>query len=165
MPQDHSFDIVAKVDLTEIDNAYQQALKEIGNRWDFKGKTAELEWNKGEKKIIATGSEKYVLDAMLDIFRTRLAKRGVSGKALELKTEEPATKGGIRATYEIRQGIPSEKAKIITKMVKERKFKVQASIQGDEVRVSGKQLDDLQAVQQAVRELDLDLPISFQNYK
>lgn len=165
MPADHSFDIVAKVDLTEIDNAYQQALKEIGNRWDFKSKTAELEWNKGEKKIIATGSEKYVLDAMLDIFRTRLAKRGVSGKALELKTEEPAQKGGIRATYEIRQGIPSEKAKIITKMVKERKFKVQASIQGDEVRVSGKQLDDLQAVQQAVRELDLDLPISFQNYK
>lgn len=165
MAQDHSFDIVAKVDLTEIDNAHQQALKEIGNRWDFKGKTAELEWNKGEKKIIATGSEKYVLDAIMDIFRTRLAKRGVSAKALDLKSEEPAQKGGIRQTYEIKQGIPSDKAKLITKMVKERKFKVQASIQGDSVRVSGKQLDDLQAVQQAVRELDLDLPISFTNYK
>ncbi len=165
MASDHSFDIVAKVDLTEIDNAHQQALKEIGNRWDFKGKTAEIEWNKTDKKIIATASEKYVMDAMLDIFKTRLAKRGISSKSLDLKLEEPAQKGGIRWTYEIKQGIPSDKAKIITKMVKERKFKVQASIQGDEVRVSGKSLDDLQAVQQAVKELDLDLPISFQNYK
>lgn len=165
MASEHSFDIVSKVDLTEIDNAYQQALKEIGNRWDFKGKTAELKWNKGEKKIVATGSEKYVLDAMLDIFKTRLSKRGVSTKALDLKSEEPAQKGGIRQTFEIKQGIPSEKAKIITKMIKEKKLKVQASIQGDQVRVTGKQLDDLQAVQQAVRELDLDLPISFTNYK
>jgi uncharacterized protein YajQ (UPF0234 family) len=165
MPSDHSFDIVSKVDLTEIDNAYQQAMKEIANRWDFKGKTAEIEWNKNEKKIIATASEKYVMDAMLDIFKTRLAKRGVSSKSLDLKLEEPAQKGGLRWTYEIKQGIPSEKAKIITKMVKERKFKVQASIQGDEIRVSGKSLDDLQAVQQAVREMDLDFPVSFQNYK
>ncbi len=165
MPADHSFDIVSKVDLTEIDNAYQQAMKEIANRWDFKGKTAEIEWNKNDKKIIATASEKYVMDAMLDIFKTRLAKRGVSSKSLDLKLEEPAQKGGLRWTYEIKQGIPSDKAKIITKMVKERKFKVQASIQGDEIRVSGKSLDDLQAVQQAVREMDLDFPVSFQNYK
>jgi cyclic-di-GMP-binding protein len=165
MPSDHSFDIVSKVDLTEIDNAYQQAMKEIANRWDFRGKTAEIEWNKNDKKIIATASEKYVMDAMLDIFKTRLAKRGVSSKSLDLKLEEPAQKGGLRWTYEIKQGIPSEKAKIITKMVKERKFKVQASIQGDEIRVSGKSLDDLQAVQQAVREMDLDFPVSFQNYK
>jgi len=165
MPSDHSFDIVSKVDLTEIDNAYQQAMKEIANRWDFKGKTAEIEWNKNDKKIIATASEKYVMDAMLDIFKTRLAKRGVSSKSLDLKLEEPAQKGGLRWTYEIKQGIPSDKAKIITKMVKEKKFKVQASIQGDEIRVSGKSLDDLQAVQQAVREMDLDFPVSFQNYK
>ena len=165
MPSDHSFDIVSKVDLTEIDNAYQQAMKEIANRWDFRGKTAEIEWNKNDKKIIATASEKYVMDAMLDIFKTRLAKRGVSSKSLDLKLEEPAQKGGLRWTYEIKQGIPSDKAKIITKMVKEKKFKVQASIQGDEIRVSGKSLDDLQAVQQAVREMDLDFPVSFQNYK
>ncbi len=165
MASDHSFDIVAQVDLTEVDNAHQQALKEIGQRWDFKGKVAELEWNKGEKKLTATGSEKSVLDAMLDIFKTRLAKRGVSVKALELKSEEPAQKGGTRQVYQIRQGIPSDKAKIITKMVKEKKFKVQASIQGESVRVSGKSLDELQAVQQAVRELDLDLPLSFTNYK
>ena len=165
MPSDHSFDIVAEVDLTEIDNAYQQALKEIGQRWDFKGKIAELSWNKNEKKLVAEGGEKAVLDAMMDIFKTRLAKRGISARALDLKTEEPSTKGGTRQTYEIKQGIPSEKAKIITKMVKEKKFKVQASIQGDAVRVSGKSLDDLQAVQQAVRELPLELPISFKNYK
>lgn len=165
MPSDHSFDIVAQVDLTEVDNAHQQALKEIGQRWDFKGKVAELEWNKGEKKVTATGSEKSVLDAMMDIFKTKLAKRGVSIKALELKSEEPAQKGGTRQNYEIKQGIPSDKAKLITKMVKEKKLKVQASIQGDTVRVSGKSLDELQAVQQAVREMNLDLPISFTNYK
>ena len=165
MPSDHSFDIVSKVDLTEIDNAYQQAMKEIANRWDFKGKTAEIEWNKNEKKIIATASEKYVMDAMLDIFKTRLAKRGISSKSLDLKLEEPAQKGGIRWTYEIKQGIPSDKAKIITKMVKERKFKVQASIQGDAVRVSGAKRDDLQEAIALVKKTITDFPVQFGNFR
>lgn len=162
---DSSFDIMASCDLNEIDNAWQQALKEIANRWDFKGKTAQLTWDKGEKKITLLASDKTVLEAMLDIFRTKLAKRGVNLKALELKTEEPATGQGIRQIYTLIEGVPSDKAKLITKMVKERKFKVQASIQGDVVRVSGKSRDELQAVQQAVREMDLPLPISFGNYR
>lgn len=162
---DSSFDIMASCDLNEIDNAHQQALKEILNRWDFKGKTAQLTWDKKEKKIVLLASDKTILDAMLDIFRTKLAKRGVNLKVLEFKTEEPATGQGIRTTYGLIEGIPSEKAKVITKMVKERKFKVQASIQGDVVRVTAKSRDELQAVQQAVRELDLPLPISFGNYR
>jgi len=162
---DSSFDIMASCDLNEIDNAFQQALKEIANRWDFKGKTAQLEWEKKDKKITLLASDKTILDAMLDIFRTKLAKRGVNLKALDLKSEEPATGQGIRQIYGLIEGIPSDKAKLITKMVKERKFKVQASIQGDVVRVSGKSRDELQAVQQAVREMDLPLPISFGNYR
>jgi uncharacterized protein YajQ (UPF0234 family) len=162
---DSSFDIMAKPDLVEIDNAYQQAQKEIGQRWDFKGKTAQLEWNKTEKKVTITASDKTVMDAILDIFHTKLSKRGVSMKALELKAEEPASGQGIRHIYNVVEGIPSDKAKLITKMVKERKFKVQASIQGDVVRVTGKSRDELQTVQQAVREMDLPLPLTFGNYR
>lgn len=162
---DSSFDIIASCDLNEVDNAYQQALKEIAQRWDFKGKTAQLTWDKKEKKITMLATDKTVLEAMLDIFRTKMAKRGINQKALDLKTEEPATGQGIRQIYGLIEGIPSDKAKEITKMVKERKFKVQASIQGDVVRVTGKSRDDLQAVQQAVRELNLPLPITFGNYR
>jgi len=162
---DSSFDIMATCDTNEVDNAHQQALKEIANRWDFKGKTAQLDWEKKDKKITLLASDKTVLDAMLDILRTKLAKRGVNLKAMELKSEEPATGQGIRQIYTLIEGIPTEKAKLITKMVKEKKFKVQASIQGDVVRVSAKSRDELQAVQQAVREMDLPLPISFGNYR
>ena len=162
---DNSMDIMASVDVHEIDNAWQQAVREIGQRWDFKGKTAELEWNKGEKKVTVTASDKMVEDAMLDIFKTKLAKRGINVKALELKSEEDASGGAKRLIYGIIDGIPSDKAKEITKMIKSAKFKVQASIQGDVIRVTGKSRDVLQEVQQAVKEMDLPLPISFGNYK
>jgi hypothetical protein len=162
---DSSMDIMASVDVHEIDNAWQQSLKEIGQRWDFKGKTAQLEWNKGEKKVTVTAGDSTVLEAMLDIFKTKLSKRGINVKALELKSEEPAHGGAIRQNYTIVDGIPSDKAKLITKLIKEKKFKAQASIQGDVIRVTSKSRDELQAVQQAVREMDLPLPISFGNYK
>ncbi|MCA8911848.1 MAG: YajQ family cyclic di-GMP-binding protein [Planctomycetes bacterium] len=162
---DNSMDIMASVDVHEIDNAWQQATREIGQRWDFKGKTAELEWNKGEKKVTVTAGDKMVLDAMLDIFKTKLAKRGINTKALELKTEENASGNAIRQIYTIIDGIPADRAKEITKMIKAAKYKVQASIQGDVIRVTGKSRDILQEVQQAVKEMDLPLPISFGNYK
>ena len=162
---DNSMDIMASVDVHEIDNAWQQATREIGQRWDFKGKTAELEWNKGEKKVTVTVGDKMVLDAMLDIFKTKLAKRGINTKALELKTEENASGNAIRQIYTIIDGIPADRAKEITKMIKAAKYKVQASIQGDVIRVTGKSRDILQEVQQAVKEMDLPLPISFGNYK
>ena len=162
---DSSMDIMASVDVHEIDNAWQASTKEILQRWDFKGKTAKLEWEKGEKKVTVTASDKMVLDAMLDIFKTKLAKRGINTKALELKTEEEASGNAIRQIYTIVDGIPSDRAKEITKMIKAAKYKVQASIQGDVIRVTSKSRDELQTVQQAVREMDLPLPISFGNYK
>ncbi|MHC4839975.1 MAG: YajQ family cyclic di-GMP-binding protein [Planctomycetota bacterium] len=165
MASTSSFDITAEVDVNEIDNAYQTALKEISQRWDFKGKTSELEWKKGEKQIIYTASDKNILEAMQDIFHTKLAKRGVNIKALDLKKEEPASGGGVRHVYGIIEGLPQDKAKQITKMIKAKKFKVQASIQGDSIRVQGKSRDELQAVQKAVDDLELPLPISYGNYK
>lgn len=162
---DSSMDIMAEVDVHEIDNAWQQAVREIGQRWDFKGKTAELEWNKGEKKVTLTASDKMVEDAMLDIFKTKLSKRGINVKALELKGEEEASGGARRLIYNIIDGIPADKAKEITKMIKAAKYKVQTSIQGDVIRVTGKSRDLLQEIQQAVKEMDLPLPISFGNYK
>jgi cyclic-di-GMP-binding protein len=162
---EHSFDITATVDANEVDNAHQQAIREIGQRWDFKGKTAEIEWVKGERKVTVTASDKMVLEAMLDIFKTKLSKRGVNVKGLELKSEEPASGGAIRQVYGLTDGIPADRAKQITKLIKEKKFKVQASIQGDSIRVTGKSRDELQAVQQAVQELELPLPIGFGNYK
>ena len=165
MASTYSFDVVAIADLNEVGNAVQQSLREIGQRWDFKGKTATLEWDKGEKKITVTASDTMVQEALLDIFKTRLAKRGVNTKALELKTEETASGGALRQIYGLIEGIPADKAKVITKMIKQKKFKVQASIQGDSVRITGKSKDDLQAVQQAVTELELELPIDFTNYR
>lgn len=161
----NSFDIMAEVDVHEFDNAHQQAMRDIGQRWDFKGKTAEIDWNKGDRKITVTASDKTVLDAMLDIFKTKLSKRGINIKALDLKSEEPASGGGIRQIYGIIEGISSDRAKEITKMIKAKKFKVQASIQGDAIRVSGKSRDELQAVQNAVNEMELPLPIKYGNYK
>jgi cyclic-di-GMP-binding protein len=162
---EYSFDIQATVELPEVDNAWQQALKEIGNRWDFKGKTAQLDWKRAEKQVVVTAQDRMVLEAILDIFHTRLAKRGVSVKALRLDKEEPASGGAIRQVYGLADGIPGDRAKEITKAIKASKLKVQASIQGDAVRVTGKNKDDLQSVQQLVRELDLPLPISFGNYR
>ncbi|MCA8935517.1 MAG: YajQ family cyclic di-GMP-binding protein [Planctomycetes bacterium] len=162
---DSSMDIMATVDVHEVDNAWQQAVKEIGQRWDFKGKTAELEWNKAEKKVTITAADSMVLEAMLDIFKTKLAKRGINTKAMEHKSEEPAAGGAMRHIYTIIDGIPSDKAKEITKMIKAAKYKVQASIQGDVIRVTGKSRDVLQEIQQAVKDMDLPLPISFGNYK
>lgn len=162
---DSSFDIMATVDIPEVDNAYQQALREIGQRWDFKNKTSELEWNKSEKELVVTAGDKMVLDAMLDILKTKLSKRGINIKGLDLKKEEPGSGGAIRQVYGLIDGLPADRAKEITKMIKARKFKVQASIQGDAIRVTGKKKDELQAVQAAVNEMELPLPIKFGNYK
>lgn len=162
---DSSMDIMATVDVHEIDNAWIQATKEIAQRWDFKGKTALLEWDKTEKQVKVTAADKMVQEAILDIFKTKLAKRGINTKALEFKVEEVAQGGATRQIYTIIDGIPADKAKEITKMIKGRKFKCQPSIQGDVIRVTSKSRDELQAVQQAVREMDLPLPITFGNYK
>ncbi|MCA8940058.1 MAG: YajQ family cyclic di-GMP-binding protein [Planctomycetes bacterium] len=165
MASEYSFDIGAEVDMNEMVNAHQFALKQIGNRYDFKGKTAEITLEKADKKIVFEGSEEYVVEAMIDIFQTQLAKRGVDLKALEKGNKDTSPKGDVRLSYTIRDSMSGDEAKEITKAVKNAKIKVNASIQGDKVRVTGKSKDDLQAVQKLVRELDLGCPITFSNYR
>lgn len=165
MADEYSFDIVAKVDLAEVQNAHQSAIKQIANRYDFRGKLAKLEFDKGEKRVVADGSDDYIVDQMMDIFSTLLAKRGIDLKALEEKTKEAAPSGGIRKTFSLRDSLTSEQCKQITKAVKESKLKVRASIHGDAVRITGKSKDDLQAAQQMARGIGLEAPITFTNYK
>lgn len=162
---EYSFDVAAQVDLNEVQNAHNVALKQIAARYDFKNKVAKLDFNRGEKTVIAEGSDDYVVGQMMEIFSTSLAKRGVNLKALEEKSTEPSAGGGVRKTFVLRDALKQEECKEITKGVKAAKFKVNVSIQGDVVRVTGKSKDDLQAVQKMVRELNLGAPVGFTNYR
>jgi len=165
MASEHSFDVVSEVDLAEVQNAFNMSIKQIGQRYDFKGKTTELLFSKGEKTVTATASDGYTLEQMLDIFKTALAKREVDLKVLEEVAEEAASGGGIRKRFILRDEMKSEECKKITKGIKESKIKVKAQIQGDSVRITGKSRDDLQEVQKLIKELDLDCPVRFTNYK
>lgn len=160
---DNSFDIVSDVDLMEVSNAVQQALKEIRQRFDFKGSVSDI---KLEKETLTLDSDdESRLKAVIDILTTKLVKRGVSLKALDYGSIQPATKGSVRQVVTVRKGIPSEKAKEIVKFIKGSGIRVQAQIQEDQVRVVGKKRDDLQAVIQAVKGQDFGLDLQFTNYR
>ena len=160
---ENSFDIVSDVDLMEVSNAVQQAVKEIRQRFDFKGSVSDI---KLEKEILTLDSDdESKLKAVTDILTTKLVKRGVSLKALEYGKIEPAAKGSVRQKVTIRKGIASEKAKDIVKFIKGTGIRVQAQIQEDQVRVTGKKRDDLQAVIQAVKGKDFGLDLQFTNYR
>lgn len=165
MPQDFSFDIVSKVDLQEVDNAIQQSMKEIGQRFDFKGSKSEITFNRDEKKINFLADDEMKLRNLRDILSTKLAKRSVPLKALKYGIEEEALGGAKRQSAEIILGIPQDKAKEIVKKIKETKLKVQASIQGDQIRISGKNKDDLQTIMHFLKETPLDVPLQFTNYR
>ena len=165
MANDSSFDIVSQVDLQEVDNAINQAMKEVKTRFDFKGSKSELTFNREEKKIQLLADDDLKLKNLIQILEGKLVKRGVSVKSLKFGTSEKALDGMLRQTAEIIQGIPQEKAKDIVKQIKDMKLKIQASIQGDQVRVSGKSKDDLQVVIQALRNTNLDIPLQFTNYR
>jgi len=159
-----SFDIVSKVDVQEVDNAVNQTRREMSQRYDFKGSRCELEWDKsGEMRI--TGESENRLNAVIDILQSKLVKRGVDLKALDYGPVEDASGGTKRQTIKLRQGIPQDKGKEINKLIKELKLKVQSQIQGDQVRVTGKKIDDLQAVIQALKSRDLGLPLQFINMR
>ncbi|MFQ5464845.1 MAG: YajQ family cyclic di-GMP-binding protein [Thermodesulfobacteriota bacterium] len=159
-----SFDIVSKVDVQEVDNAVNQTRREMSQRYDFKGSRCELEWDKsGEMKV--SGESENRLNAVIDILQARLVKRGVDLKALDYGPVEDASGGTKRQTIKLRQGIPQDKGKEINKLIKELKLKVQGQIQGDQVRVTGKKIDDLQAVIQALKARDLGLPLQFINMR
>ena len=165
MAQDFSFDVVSKVDLQEVLNAVQQASKEIATRFDFRGSASKVEWNEKELTLTLTSDDAHKLKSVVDILETRLVKRGIAVKSLEYGKIEDAAGGTVRQTAKIQQGIPSEKAKDIVRTIKDRKLKVQAAIQADQVRVSGRNKDDLQAVMTLLRGGDYGLPLQFTNYR
>ncbi len=163
MAEDHSFDIVSKPNLQELENAIQMAMKEIVNRFDFKGSISKI--SKEGEAINLVSEDEFKLKNVVSVLQDKLAKRQVSIKFFEFGKVEEALGGTVKQTAKIKIGIPQEKAKEIVKQIKAIGLKVQAQIQGDQVRVSGKKLDDLQAVIQKLRALDFGLPLQFANYR
>jgi uncharacterized protein YajQ (UPF0234 family) len=165
MPQDFSFDVVSKVDLQEVANAVQQASKEIATRFDFRGSASKIELKDKELEVVLISDDEHKLKSVIDILETKLVRRHVAVKALDYAKVEAAAGGTVRQVAKIQQGIPSEKAKEIVKAIKDRKLKVQAAIQADQVRVSGRSKDDLQTAMATVRDGDFGLPLQFTNYR
>ena len=165
MPQDHSFDVVSKVNLQEFRNAIQQAQKEIGTRFDFRGTGAGVVFEESPPLLKLTADHRGQLQNVLEVVHTKLAKRGVLLKALAWKDPEQIPSGAMKRQATLQQGLSSEQAKEITKCIKALGLKVQPRIDGDTVRVAGRQLDDLQAVIRAVQGQDFGLPIQVENYR
>ena len=163
MAAENSFDIVSTVDLQEVRNAVQQADKEIGQRYDLKKAAAELRLE-GEE-ITVEAADNYSLQQCVDVLQSKLVKRGVQLKSLRYGKVEAASGSRARQKITLQQGIPTETAKKIVAEIKQKKLKVQAAIQGDSVRVSGKNRDDLQTVIAMLKALDLDVPLTFSNYR
>lgn len=165
MATEHSFDISAAVDMMEVKNALETAKKEIAARYDFKGLAAEVELNEKEKIITLLSSSDNKIDALKDIVISKLIKRNIPPVAVTESKRENASGGNIKATLKLNDTLDSENAKKITKAIKDAKLKVTAAIRGEEVRVSGKSIDDLQECIRLVKGLNLELPISFKNLK
>lgn len=163
MAKDSSFDVVSEVDFQELDNAVNQAVKEITQRYDFKGAVAEMELE--DKKIKLLASDEYKLEVMLDILRIKMGKRGVPLRCLTPGKIEPAAKGAVRQVITVESGITKEKAKDIVAAVKAMKLKVQAQMMDDKVRVTGAKKDELQAVIQLLKQQDFGVDLQFINFR
>ena len=163
MPE-NTFDIVSKIDLQEVSNAIQQALKEVHTRFDLKDSKSNIEMD-GKEAIVLHSIDDYKLKAVNDIFQAKLVKRGISLKGLTYAPIEPAAGGTAKQRITMQQGIPIEKAREIVKLVKDSKKKVQASIQGDLVRISGKDRDTLQEIIALLRSKDFGIDMQFTNYR
>jgi len=163
MAKENSFDIVSKTDYAEVTNALNQTSKEISQRFDFKGSKAAVELS--DKDLILTAEDETKLRNMNDILQSKLLKRGVSIKALDYQKIEPAAGGTVRQSVKIQQGIPTDKAKEVVKFIKDGKYKVQASIQGESVRVTSKDRDTLQEVIAALKGKDFGIDMTFDNYR
>ena len=166
MPKDHSFDIVSRVNLQELRNAVQMAQKEIQNRFDFKGSSAGVGFSEEEPPALKfTADHAMQLKSVVDLLQEKLGRRGVSIRAFDWKEPEELPAGGAKQQALLQQGISSEKAREIVKAVKGLGLKVEAKIEGDSVRVYARQIDDLQAVMQGLKDKPLDLPLQFENYR
>ena len=164
MAQDFSFDIVSKINLQEMDNAINMSMKEISQRFDFKGSVSSIN-NEENKKIIVVSDDEFKLKNVLDILQNKLVKRGISLKFLEYGKIESSLGGSVKQEITLKQGIPQEKAKQINTMIRDNKLKVQPQIQGDQIRVASKSKDELQAVMQTLRAANLDIELQFVNYR
>ncbi len=163
MANECSFDIASKVDLQEVDNAVHQTMRELGQRFDFKGSPASVA--RDGHALLLSAEDEFKLKQMQEILETKLVKRQVPLKALVRGKVEPAAGGRVRQRIELQQGIPTEKARELVKLIKGKKFKVQAQVQEDQVRVFGRDKDELQAVIQFLRQQDLGIHMQFINYR
>ena len=163
MAAENSFDVVCKIDMQEVANALDQARREIETRYDLKGTKSEVTQEKTDITLLAPDDMK--LRAIVDMIQSKMHKRGVPLKALSFGDVESAAGGALRQKIELQQGIPQEKAKEIVRLIKDTKLRVQASIQADQVRVAGKNRDDLQAVIALLRDKDLGIALQFVNYR
>jgi cyclic-di-GMP-binding protein len=162
---DNTFDIVSKIDLPEVSNAVQQALKELHQRYDLKDSRSTIELNEKDHKIQLESQDEFKLKAVLDILQQKLVKRQVPLKGLSNGAVMPAASSRVRQEISMQQGIPIEKARDIVRIVKESKKKVQASIQGDLVRIAGKDRDTLQEVMALLKQADLGIDMQFTNFR
>jgi uncharacterized protein YajQ (UPF0234 family) len=166
MATTQSFDITTGCDLQEVDNAVNQATKEITQRYDFKGLHVAIEFQRADNKLVLTGPDEFKLKAMLEVLQQKMARRQVPVKNLHLKDMEPAGGGTVRQEIELQQGIPTDTAKEIVKFLKDQKLKkVQASIQGEQVRVTSPSRDELQGVMSLLKQRDFGLELQFGNYR
>ena len=164
MATDNSFDVVSKIDVQEVSNAIQQAIKEIHTRFDLKDSKSDIALE-GKEAIVLSSIDEYKLKAVNDILQSKLVKRHVPLKGLDYGTIEPAAGSTVRQRVKLQQGIPIEKAREIVKLIKDTKLKVQAAIQGDTVRVSGKDRDTLQHVIATLKGKDFGIDMQFTNYR
>lgn len=165
MAKEHQFDISAKLDMQEMKNAVIQAQKEIDNRYDFKGISKEIDFNQGAKTLTLTSSSDNKIDAMYDILISKMNKRSISINSLEEVKKEDSSGANRKYVYRIIDSIESDDAKTIQSEIKKLKLKVKAVNQGDEIRVTGKNIDDLQAIMQHLKSLGLKSPLVFDNFR
>lgn len=165
MASDFSFDVVSKLDLQEVENAVNQANKEMQTRFDFKGSVSRVDWDKKEVRLTLFSDDEQKLKSVVDVLQSKLIKRGISLQALDYQAIEAAERATVRQGVKMKQGIESDKAKAIVKAIKDAKIKVQASIQGDQLRVSSKSKDDLQTTIAFLRGQDFGLALQFDNFR
>jgi len=165
MAKDHSFDIASEVNLQEVTNAVEQSRKEVVQRYDFKGSQTSINWDKTDLKITVSTENDLRLRSVLDILKTRFAKRGVSVRSIEYASVEKASHGFVRQLLTIRKGIPQDTAREIVKYIKGLKVKAQSQIQNDQVRVQSSKIDTLQDLIKVLRTKDFGLDIQFLNYR
>lgn len=162
---DHSFDVVSKVNLQEVLNAVQQTEKEVATRYDLKDSDSTIELKEADSKILLASSDDYKLNALYEILTQKLAKRNVSVKALQTGKIESASGGTVRQEIVIQKGLIQEHSKIVSKDIKDAKLKVQVNIQGDQIRVVGKSIDDLQTVIHMIKEKNYPFHLEYINYR